>query len=412
LPVIIMYRFSVPEAVPLLVKVGLVLAMTGFTLLVLQVIMAGRFKAIDRPLGYDVVIRFHKRMAVFAMILLICHPILFVISSKSLKLLTMQTSWQVNLGKAALILLLIQVFFALYFEAIKVDYNIWRFSHKGMVFVVILGFLHGIVIGPDIKGSLVIVVYWCVIFLIAAGIFGFRNLVVPFIRQKFTVSDFRKETHDTYTLTFEPQDRKSIYRNPGQFMFLKLIRPGRKSEIHPFTVSASPLRSGILQATIKQSGNFTDTIDQTKQGDIARIEVPFGRFSYVYHNPEKILFIAGGVGITPIMSMIRCLAETEDSRQVTLLYGNKTEGDIIFRSELEKLPKNFKTIHVLSRADDKWNGEKGYISKETIEKYAGDMIKKAHVYLCGPPAMMDSVIDYLRELGVSDRKIHYERFTI
>ena len=97
---------------------------------------------------------------------------------------------------------------------------------------------------------------------------------------------------------------------------------------------------------------------------------------------------------------------------MVLLYGNKAEKDIVFRDEIEQLPDNFKTVNVLSQPDDNWDGEKGYITSEIIEKYAGGIIKDAHVYLCGPPVMMDKVIDSLQHLKVSDNRIHYERFTI
>ena len=293
-----------PLGEPLLVRIALFLAMTGFSLLCLQVVLAGRFKNLDRPFGLDVVMQFHKKMAITAVIMLALHPVLLAAGHGSWSLFSFQTSWQVNLGKALLAFLVLAVLFALYFYKFGVDYNTWRFLHKGMIFAVILGFLHGLVIGPHIGQSAFVRYYWYAMFAGAAGIFSFRNFVVPFIRSRFTVSDVQQQTHDTYTLTFKPEDNKPVFRNPGQFMFLKLIRPGRSSEMHPFTISASPLDIDFLQATIKQSGNFTDTIDQTKTGDTGKIEAPFGRFSFVYDDPEKILFIAGGIGITPVMSMI------------------------------------------------------------------------------------------------------------
>ena len=158
--------------------------------------------------------------------------------------------------------------------------------------------------------------------------------------------------------------------------------------------------------------DFTKTISQTVAGDVARIEAAFGRFSYVYHQPAQIVFIAGGVGITPIISMIRCLRDSADRRPVLLLYGNKTERDIIFREEIEKLPENFRTVHVLSESDESRRVEKGYITREIIEKHAGEMLSDAHVYLCGPPVMMDKVSQALQALNVSDSRIHYERFTL
>lgn len=411
-PVIIVYVSTEPLDDPLLVTAALITAMIGFSLLCLQVILAGRFKTVDRPFGLDVVMQFHRKMAVFALFLLVLHPILLAIGHNSFVLFGLQTSWKVNLGKAALLFLIIGVLFALYFHKMKVDYNVWRFMHKGMVIVVILGFLHGLVIGPHINQSPFVRTYWYVMFLTAVFVFGFRNLIIPFVRRKFKVASVNQETHDTYTLTFEPEDGKPTYRNPGQFMFLKLIRPGRSSELHPFTISASPLKADILQATVKQSGNFTNTIGQTMPGDVGKIEAPFGRFSYIYDAPAKILFIAGGVGITPIISMIRCLRDSGDSRAVTLLYGNKTEKGIIFREEIEELPDNFNAVYILSNPDENWQGERGYITTEIINKYAGEALKDAHIYLCGPPVMMDKIIKSLRELKVSDKRIHYERFTI
>ncbi len=412
-PVIFALIDSPVSGEPLLVEIALAAAMFAFSLICLQVLLAGRFQTIDRPFGLDILMRFHKSMGVFALLLILSHPLLLALGHQSWQLFTLNTSWQVNLGKAALLLMIIGVIFALFFFKLGVDYNLWRFTHKGMIVVVALGFLHGWYIGPDISSGLTRT-YWISVFGVVLMVFSYRNLIVPlWIRRRFKVSDVRRESHDTCTLTFDPVDGKPpIHRNPGQFMFLKLIRPGRPSELHPFTISASPLESNILQATIKQSGNFTNTIDHTKPGDIGKIEAPFGRFSFVYDNPAKILFIAGGVGITPIISMIRCLRETDDKRPVILLYGNKSEEDILFRKELEQLPDNFNTCHILSHPSESWQGEKGYITKNIIEKYAKDIVGDSHIYLCGPPVMMDKVIKSLRNLKVCDSRIHYERFTI
>ena len=365
---------------------------------------------LDRPFGYDRVVHFHKKMAMAAVILILLHPILVAVGHGYFGLFGMQTSWRVNLGKTALLFLILGVLFAMTFHKLKVDYNVWRFGHKAMVVVVILGFLHGLVIGSHINQSAAVRTYWIALFAVAAGIFGFRNAVFPFLRRKFVVTDVSQETHDTYTLTFEPTDKAPLCRHPGQFMFLKLIRPGRRSELHPFTISASPLEANRVQATIKQSRQFHQpAIHQTLVGDIGRIEAPFGRFSYVYDNPKKIVFIAGGVGITPMMSMFRTLHETRDPRPVVLLYGNKSERDIIFRKELEQLPDHCKVVHILSNPDDNWKGEK-VMSPNVIEKYASDVMTELRVSV-RPPNDDDKVISPA-ELNIDERRIHHERFSL
>ncbi|MFI4911310.1 MAG: FAD-binding oxidoreductase [Sedimentisphaeraceae bacterium JB056] len=412
IPVLIIKLTSPPVDEPLMVNTALMIALTGFNLLCLQIFLAGRFRNINRPFGIDMVMKFHKTMAITALVLLLSHPILIALHHKSWTLFSFSTSWKVNLGKAALLILLLGILFALFFRKLKIDYNVWHFLHKSMIFIIIFAFFHGIVIGPHIKSSFAIRVFWYAIFFSAIAVFCYRNFIVPFIRKKYIVDKVSQETHNTYTLSLKPEKNITINRNPGQFMFLKLIRPGQKPEIHPFTISASPLQDGTLEATIKESGNFTNTINKTKLGDKARIEAPFGRFSYIYHKAEKILFIAGGVGITPALSMIRCLRETGDKRPVTLLYANNQEKDIICREELESLPENFKTVFILKDPSEDWNGEKGYINQHIIDKHASEIMRDAHVYLCGPPPMMDAVISCLHQLDIDNSRIHYEMFTL
>lgn len=387
-------------------------ALAGFSLLILQVVLAGRFKPIEYPFGLDCVMNFHKLMAIFAGSMLILHPIIMSLSVKNFVLFSFKTGWQINLGKIALLLAVLIILFSLFFRRLGVDYNVWRFLHKSVIFIIIFGFAHSFLIGSDIQ-AMPNKIYWTMLFLAAVSIYLYRNIYFPIWGyKKYTISSVEQATHDTFTLTMTPDNGQNLYRDPGQFMFLKLKRPGRKSELHPFTISASPLRADILEATIKKSGNFTNTIDQTRPGDKAYIEAPFGRFSFIHHNPKKILFIAGGIGVTPIMSMIRYLRETNDSRPVMVIYANKTEGDIVFRRELDDLPKNFKVVYTLDKPQACWSGPTGHVTPDLIKQYASDILGDADVYLCGPPIMMDKVITAMRTLGVSDKKIHYERFTI
>ncbi|MGE5293312.1 MAG: ferredoxin--NADP reductase, partial [Solirubrobacterales bacterium] len=124
------------------------------------------------------------------------------------------------------------------------------------------------------------------------------------------------------------------------------------------------------------------------------------------------LFIAGGVGITPIMSMLRYLRDTGDDRPAVLIYGNKTADDIIFASELDQMADHVRIVHVLSRPDAAWTGPKGHITRAIIEESAGESLATCHVFLCGPVAMMDAVLVELKKAHVDRRRIHYERFTI
>jgi ferredoxin-NADP reductase len=154
---------------------------------------------------------------------------------------------------------------------------------------------------------------------------------------------------------------------------------------------------------------------ETKTDDIAVIHAPFGRFSYVLHPDEKsCVFIAGGIGITPIMGMLRYMRDTKSTMPVVLLYGNRQEKDIVFKTELAEIEKGgnpvLKVVHVLSGAVESWQGESGYIDQEKIEKHCGDLEGKAF-YVCGPPRLVEKTIKNLRSLGVRDKRIHVELFS-
>jgi len=388
-------------------------ALIAVAILALQVVLAARLKMLDRPFGLDRVMRFHKSMAVVALSLLAAHPVLMAWSFGDASIFSLNAGMEVNLGKAALVLLLLTILFALLFRRLGVNYQVWRFLHKGTILVVILGFTHGFLMADDLAVSAAKTGAWGLLVL-AAGFYIYRNVFVPLWgRQRFSVVSVEPQTHNTWTLTFQPEGGGRIvpYR-PGQFMFLKLRRKGFRAEQHPFTISSSPTLDGAITATIKESGDFTRTIGRTQPQDVALIEAPFGRFSFVHHKAKRLLFIAGGVGITPIMSMLRFLHDTRDQRPVTLIYANRAERDIVFRDELQAMPPNVKVAHILSEPDENWAGPRGYVTAEAIRQYGGEGLGDSHVYLCGPWPMMKAVRKTLRSLGVSSRRVHYEKFSI
>jgi ferredoxin-NADP reductase len=112
------------------------------------------------------------------------------------------------------------------------------------------------------------------------------------------------------------------------------------------------------------------------------------------------------------MSMLRYLRDTRDTRPVALVYGSKTAKDILFRDELADMPNNVHVTHVLSSPEGDWDGHEGYVNTELLRQEVGGLLGQADLFLCGPPVMMQKVIQSVKELGVAGSRIHYERFTI
>ncbi|MFO7976880.1 MAG: ferredoxin reductase family protein [Candidatus Hydrogenedentota bacterium] len=393
-------------------ELGKGFGLAGFAILALQTVLNARFRIFEAPFGYDVVTRFHRTMAIVALVMLLAHPLLLALDMGSLFLFSLDTSWKIYLGKFTLLFVLLAVPFALFFRFLGLNYQTWRVMHKAMIAVIVLAFAHGWFAGSDLDNAGVQAVF-IVLLASAVAIFVYRNAILPFVgRYRYTVEGVDKAARDVYTLTLKPVNGGMPPHDAGQFAFLKLTRPGRRSEEHPFTIPSSPMERGHVQFTIKRSGDFTNTIGDTRPGDKAFLEGPLGRFSPVHYEAPCFLFIAGGVGITPIISMLRYLRDIKDQRRGLLLYANHAEPDIIFRDELASLPHNMSVVHVLKEAPENWSGEEGLITQDIIRRHAGEILDKCHVMLCGPPPMMDAVLESLNNLGIEPQRIHFEKFSL
>jgi len=155
---------------------------------------------------------------------------------------------------------------------------------------------------------------------------------------------------------------------------------------------------------------------ETRVGDRAAVHGGFGRFSYVLHPEERdLVFIAGGIRITPLMSMIRHMRDTRDTRRVLLLYANKDESGIVFSRELSEIEAggypSLRVVHVLGSPPPGWKGEAGFVDREKIQRLCGDKLDDKVFYVCGPPGLINAVLDALKALGVEDYRIRLEIFS-
>jgi ferredoxin-NADP reductase len=203
---------------------------------------------------------------------------------------------------------------------------------------------------------------------------------------------------------------------PGQFFFITLEIDGNERTKH-FSFSNSPTEKGYVEFTkrITQSP-FSGTLDRLKKGDPAELKMPYGSFTFEGEY-EKVAFLSGGIGITPIRSMLKFATDKVLATDFVLLYGNSREEDIIFKEDLDRMQsvnKNLRVVYTLtSREADKseWNGRTGHIDSSAIKEELPDY-KDRVFYICGPPAMVSSLAAILKnELGVKDTKIKIENFT-
>lgn len=221
------------------------------------------------------------------------------------------------------------------------------------------------------------------------------------------IVEIREETYDVKT--FRLKLDKTIKYIPGQY-FLAYIG----SESRPFTFSNIPEKD-YIEFTVKKLGTFTAKLHSLKAGDNVNIEGPFGeKLNFDESITDDVVFIAGGSGITPFMSAIRYAVNKRLKNKFYLFFSNKTEKDIIYYKELEKIRRisNIKVIKTLTdNVPDGWKGETGRINRQMIERYVSEPKDKLW-YLCGPPPMIKAIKQILLEMNIPEKRLRVEDWQI
>lgn len=396
-------------------------ALLAFAILAMQFVLSARFRWVERPFGLDVLFRFHRVMAVVAATLLVIHPVSMAWGDANWALLTrLGVPWGVQAGRLALLLVAAIVITALGRRALRLGYESWRRWHNALALSVLaLALAHSLALGGDVAGG-PLRVLWVALAVIAVVAYMHHRVLLP--RQlragAYQVVEVRSEAAGVWTLVMRPPAGAAAPAYlPGQFHFLTLHRPGLADEEHPFTIASSPTQAGSISSTIKATGDFTATIGQTEVGATVSVRGPYGRFSYLLHPPGAgLVFVGGGVGVTPLISMLRHLRDSGSTTPALLLYGCRTEADLLFRDELDAMAGDatgrVRVVYVLSEPGADWAGERGYLDRDQLARHLGDGAADRTYYVCGPLPMMKSVSDSLDVLGVPGRNIHTELFSL
>jgi len=191
------------------------------------------------------------------------------------------------------------------------------------------------------------------------------------------------------------------------------INSGEKQLTHTFSFSSSPTEQNFIEFTKKfTNSEYSTALKAIKVGDRVKIDAPYGSFTFMGEH-EKILLLAGGVGITPFRSMCRYSTDLQLSSAIVLLYGCRTEDDIVFGAELKDMQQQnpkLKVIFVLSEAGSNWRGKVGFITADFIKEEVLDY-KERLFFACGPPAMVVAIGKAVAELGLPKTQLKLESFT-
>jgi ferredoxin-NADP reductase len=198
----------------------------------------------------------------------------------------------------------------------------------------------------------------------------------------------------------------------GQFLFVT-IKPGGKELSKHFSFSSSPTEKEHIEFTKKfTDSEFSTALKTLKLGDWARINAPFGNFTFEGEHAQ-IGLLAGGIGITPLMGICKYCTDVRLKTKITLLYGNRTENDIAFRKELGEMQQansNLRVVFVLNEASSGWKGSTGLIDAELVKKEIPDY-QETMFYTCGPPPMVEVMERLIESLGLPKTQLKREYFS-
>ncbi len=222
-------------------------------------------------------------------------------------------------------------------------------------------------------------------------------------------------THDMRHLVLKLIEPTEIAFWPGQYVDIAI--PGTEETRSFSMANVSSKESGQLEFVIRcyPDGKFSHFLDtELAVGDRLDVTGPFGVFTLRDGRDSDLVFVGGGAGMAPILSVLRSLAERGSTRKATYYYGARSQKDLSFDKELhalsESLP-NFTYVPALSEADESepWDGEVGLIT-DIVKKHETDL-SGADSYVCGPPPMVEAAMDVLGTLGAPEKNIYYDKFT-
>ena len=201
---------------------------------------------------------------------------------------------------------------------------------------------------------------------------------------------------------------------PGQFVTFT-VKPIDQTIRRSYTIASSPTRRDYCEVTIKREdkGTVSSFLHHVHEGDTLQVTGPSGLFTFIGEGANSIVLISGGVGITPMMSVLRFLTDRSWAGDIFFVYGCKSDQDVIYREELEYLHRRFPNLHLTIAANEVasagWTHTRGGITQELLAQ-AVPHIQTRRIHLCGPPGMMAAMKSLLADMGVPADQIKSEVF--
>jgi len=400
------------------IEFGVALGFIGLAMLGLQSVLTARFGGFSASLGQDALLQFHRQAGIVAFVLVLAHPVVLLAANSSYwAYLDLRDNF---LRAAFLIIVLVAlpviIVSSLWRDRLRIPYEWWRLGHGALaVLIVLIGLVHITRVRHYLESGWKQAL-WIGIGAAAIGCVLYVRVVTP-LRQRrdpYVVTSVEPLAERTWSITLEPEEGQPPSFAAGQFHFVTIDRSPFSLEQHPFSVASTAADPSRIEFAVKELGDFTSTIGEVRVGSRAFVQGPHGSLQLPDDGARGVVLVAGGIGITPVLSILRTLRDRCDERPVVLVYANRTIGEAAYRDELRRLADglDLTVVEVIDEPPPDWHGEQGPIDRPMLERVLPADPAQWHHVICGPSAMMELVERTIEDLGVPLDRIESERFDI
>ena len=388
-PLVLILAGPVQEGRGFWIEFGSVLGFIGMSMLCAQFLLTGRFRVLAQGFGSDNLLHFHTGTGIAAMCMVFAHPIILLIVHAEFR---EYLDPSVNLPRVlalvpAMVAVFLVVVLSLWRKGFRMGYELWRVSHGALsVFVVCVGLVHLLQVSHHSglwwqQGGMILFTA------VAVGAVLEVRVLRPRRMKKFSyrLAEVRSERGNATTLVVEPNGHAGMSFKAGQYAWMTVGQTPYALQQNPFSFSSSAFHPKRLTFTAKPAGDFTASWAEMTPGTPVFLDGPYGAFTLKDRADKRgSVFFAGGVGITPILSMLRTLAERKDTRPCILFYGSKSREEILFREEIADFESalNLRVIHVLSDPEDDWEGDTGFLTPDLLDRELPETPGDYDYYIC------------------------------
>jgi predicted ferric reductase len=408
------YKFGFQK---FLLRGGKVVGLTAAMLLFFQVVPVARLKYLDRIFALNRIYYVHRLNGMAIAVLALLHPFMILASENFIFFRFEKRYWPEWLGVGLLVVIAGIVLTANWRTALCWAYDAWLRFHRPVTLLAITAAAIHVLFVSETFGSgppRILIFMVASLNLVLVIRIWWRRLYTA--HTTYIVSHVTPTGGDAWAIDLKPHGTRKITHLPGQFAFIAPRSTRVPMEEHPFTIASSPSEPDHLQFVIRARGDWTGCIGHLQTGETVIVHGPFGLFSHLaYSEKNPLILIAGGIGITPMLSMLRYMADNNDSRRILLIWSNKTEASIVLPEDFKKLQHrlpHMKLIQALTRGDKNDHSKViiGRLDQTKLDRLLEEYTRQSEVFVCGPPPMMTAVSRMMKTAGFSRTRIHTEKF--